>query len=241
MRVRCSLGCTRARGARRSPPSAGATNECRGLNPCVPVAGPWVVVPTGRAVPRPQAQYQLTCPRGFVVAASTRSSPTRRSTSPSSARPGTPVSPGVTTSRSVVFVASYVGERPRAPTFRPHIGCIPATGGGTRTPTAVRAVTPPGHPTTRRVVTERVRGESTVVTACRADERLVGWYLARGFATPAPPAPALVASLSHEDVGVAQLGRASSPAPAAARGSSRSARSAQVADDGFGHLRLAPA
>jgi hypothetical protein len=51
------------------------------------------------------------------------------------------------------------------------------------------------HPTTRRVVTERVRGESTVDTACRADERLVGWYFARGFGTPAPPAPALVASL----------------------------------------------
>jgi hypothetical protein len=28
-------------------PTAGATNECRGLNPCVPVAGPWVVVPAG--------------------------------------------------------------------------------------------------------------------------------------------------------------------------------------------------
>ena len=25
--------------------SSAATNECRGLNPCVPVAGPWVVVP----------------------------------------------------------------------------------------------------------------------------------------------------------------------------------------------------
>ena len=40
-----------------------------------------------------------------------------------------------------------------------------------------------------------MRGESTVDTACRADERLVGWYLARGFATATPPAPALVASL----------------------------------------------
>ena len=108
----------------------------------------------------------------------------------------------MTTSRSIVFVASYVGERPRAPTFRPHIGCIPATGGGTRTPTGVRAVTPPGHPTTRRVVTERVRGESTVDTTCRADERLVGWYLARGFGTPTPPSPALVSSLRDEDVRV---------------------------------------
>ena len=55
--------------AGRSPPSrpppsapAGATNECRGLNPCVPVAGPWVVVPVGHGASRPQVQYQLTCP-----------------------------------------------------------------------------------------------------------------------------------------------------------------------------------
>src|SRR5204862_2801254 len=82
---------------------------------------------------------------------------------------GAPVSPGVTTSRTAVFVASYVGDRPRAPTFRPHIGCIPASGGGTRTPTGVRAVTPPGHPATRRVVTGRVRGQSTLDAACHAD------------------------------------------------------------------------
>ena len=37
-------------------PTAGATNECRGLNPCVKVAGPWVVVPTTRTVPRPPSR-----------------------------------------------------------------------------------------------------------------------------------------------------------------------------------------
>jgi hypothetical protein len=183
-------------GALTVAPSAGAaTNECRGLNPCVPVAGPWVVVPTAATVPRPQAQYQLTCPRGFVVAGIDAELSDQAIDLAFLGTSGTPVSPGVTTSRSIVFVASYVGGRPRAPTFRPHIGCIPASGGGSRTPTAVRAVTLPGHPTTRRVVTARVRGQSTVDTACRADERLVGWYLARGFATAAPPAPAVVASL----------------------------------------------
>src|SRR4029078_9136492 len=44
-------------------PTAGATNECRGLNPCVPIAGPWVVVPA-----KGEVQYQLTCPKGYVVA-----------------------------------------------------------------------------------------------------------------------------------------------------------------------------
>jgi hypothetical protein len=176
-------------------PTAGATNECRGLNPCVKVAGPWVVVPTARSVPRPQVQYQLTCPRRFIVGGMDA-----ELTDPSIdvsfiGSSGAPVSPGVTTSRSVVFVASYVGGQPRAPTFRPHIGCIPASGGGTRTPTGVRAVTPPGHPTVRRVVTGRVRGESSLVASCRADERMVGWYSARGFATALPPDAGLVASL----------------------------------------------
>jgi len=176
-------------------PSAGATNECRGLNPCVRVAGPWVVVPTSRNAPRPQVQYQLTCPRRFIVGGMDA-----ELTDPSIdlaflGSSGAPVSPGVTTSRAAVFVASYVGDRPRAPTFRPHIGCIPASGGGTRTPTGVRAVTPPGHPATRRVVTGRVRGQSTLDAACHADEHLVGWYSARGFSTSAPPDPALVASL----------------------------------------------
>jgi hypothetical protein len=176
-------------------PSAGATNECRGLNPCVRVAGPWVVVPASRSVPRPQVQYQLTCPRRFIVGGMDA-----ELTDPSIdvaflGSSGAPVSPGVSTSRSVVFVASYVGDRPNAPTFRPHIGCIPAAGGGTRTPTGVRKVTPPGHPATRRVVTGRVRGQSTFDAACRADEQMVGWYTARGFATPAPPDAALIASL----------------------------------------------
>jgi hypothetical protein len=177
-------------------PTAGATNECRGLNPCVKVAGPWVVVPTARSVPRPEVQYQLTCPRRFIVGGMDA-----ELTDPSIdvsfiGSSGAPVSPGVTTSRSVVFVASFVGDRPQAPTFRPHIGCIPASGGGTRTPTGVRAVVPPGHPTVRRVVTGRVRSESALVAACHADERMVGWYSARGFATPQPPDAGLIASLS---------------------------------------------
>jgi hypothetical protein len=96
-------------GALTVAPSAGATNECRGLNPCVPVAGPWVVVPTARTLPRPQAQYQLTCPRGFVVAGIDAQLSDQAIDLAFLGTSGTPVSPGVTTSRSIVFVASYVG------------------------------------------------------------------------------------------------------------------------------------
>ena len=175
---------------------AGATDECRGLNPCVPVAGPWVVVPTGTSTPRAQVQYQLTCPQGFVVAGIDAELSDQAIDISVIGQSGTPVSPGVTTSRSLVFVASYVGGQPRTPTFRPHVGCIPAAGGGQRTPTGVAAVIKPGHPTERRVVTARVRGASRIVATCEADERLVGWYSARGFATPTPPPADLIASLS---------------------------------------------
>lgn len=171
---------------------AAATDECRGLNPCVPVAGPWVVVPVSRAVPRPQVQYQLTCPQGFVVGGVDAELTDRAIDVSIVGTSGSPVGPGVTTSRAVVFVASYVGAGARAPTIRPHAGCVPATGGGQRTPTAVA----PGKPTTRRVRTARVSSSATIAVSCRADERLVAAYSARGFFTPAPPGPALVASLS---------------------------------------------
>ncbi len=174
---------------------AGATGECRGLNPCVPIAGPWVVVPAGHGVPRPQVQFQLSCPTGFIVAGVDA-----ELTDPSIdvfivGTSGSPVSPGVTTSSTVVFVASYTGASGGSPTFRPHAGCVPATGGGQRTPTGLAAVTPPGQPTVRRVRTVRVDAATTVAARCRGDERLVGAYWARGFATAAPPGAALVASL----------------------------------------------
>jgi hypothetical protein len=175
---------------------AHATNECRGLNPCVAVAGPWVVVPTAPALPRPKAQYQLSCPRGWAVGGTDAELADQAIDLAFLGASGSPVSPGVTTSRTIVFVATYTGRSAEAPTFRPHIGCIPATGGGRRTPTGVAAVSPPGKPTVRRVVTARVAATRRIVASCRANERLVDSYATRAFATPAPPSPALVAGLS---------------------------------------------
>jgi hypothetical protein len=73
---------------------------------------------------------------------------------------------------------------------------VPASGGGQRTPTSVAAVFPPGQPAIRRVRTVRVTSTARIVVACRSDERLVAWYVARGFFTPAPPTAALTSSLS---------------------------------------------
>ena len=111
-------------------------------------------------------------------------------------RLGSPVNPGITTTRSAVFVGTYVGQSDRAPTFRPFIGCMPAAGGGSRVPTSVGALRP-GQPVTRRVRTVRVRpGATTVVQRCVAGERLVGASHAFAFATKSPPSASLVSSVS---------------------------------------------
>jgi hypothetical protein len=175
---------------------ANATSECRGFMTCVPVAGPWVVVPVSQQTPRPEVQYQLTCPRGFVVGGVDAELTDGAIDVWFLGASGSPVSPGRTTSRTIVFVARYVGAGAGAPTFRPHAGCIPGSGGGRRTPTSVTKVVPPGRPTVRRVRTFRITTPRFVAVGCLRDERLVAAYSASGFRTAKPPSPALVASLS---------------------------------------------
>jgi len=185
---------TAAFAARVGP--AGATTECRGFMACVPVAGPWVVVPVSQKTPRPEVQYQLNCPRGFVVGGLDAELTDRAIELWFLGASGSPVAPGRTTSRTIVFVASYVGTGARAPTFRPHAGCVPAQGGGRRTPASVVAVVPPGRPTVRRVRTFRITKPQAVAVGCRRGEHLVAAYSASGFRTAKPPTPELVASLS---------------------------------------------
>jgi hypothetical protein len=171
--------------------SAGATNECAGLQTCVPVAGPWVVVPTGAGSSRPQVDYQLSCPRGFVVGGTDVEVSDRTIDVAFLGLSGSPVNPGVTTARALVFVASYVGASPASPSFRPHIGCLPSAGGGGRVPTALRPFAV-GQPTVRR--TRQVRlapGTRSVRQGCARGERLVGGWSAVGFYQSSPPPPAL--------------------------------------------------
>jgi hypothetical protein len=109
----------------------------------------------------------------------------------------------VSTKRAAVFYATYVGTPPRLSTFRPHIGCIPAAGGGQRTPTVARPMVP-GAPTVRRVQTVNLlAGDAQHVTAsCRRDERLVEATHAVGFYTEAPPSSAVVSRVvTREAVG----------------------------------------
>jgi len=179
---------------------AQAADECDGLMVCVPVAGPWVVVPVGAGVPRPRVEYQLTCPRGYIVGGVDARLSDRGIDVTFIGTLGSPVNPGITTSRSVVFVASYVGATARAPSFRPFIGCMPSSGGG-RIPTAVGVVVKPGSPTIRRVRTARVLpGTRTVASACQAREVLVDASYAFGFRTAQPPAASVVATVGGSRV-----------------------------------------
>jgi hypothetical protein len=176
--------------------SAGAARECDGLQVCVPVAGPWVVVPTSGGTERAEVQYQLSCPRGHIVGGVDAVLSRRAIDVSFLGRMGSPVNPGITTTRTAVFVASYVGSGASDATFRPHIGCIPASGAGSRVPTSAGAFRP-GEPTIRRVRQVRVRpGSATVVARCTGRERLVGGVHAFGFFTRRPPSASLVSGVS---------------------------------------------
>jgi hypothetical protein len=174
---------------------AQAADECRGLMVCVSVPGPWVVVPASASFPRPRVEYQLRCPRGYIVGGVDARLSDRGIDVTFIGKLGSPINPGVTTGRSVVFVASYVGATARSPSFRPFIGCMPSSGGG-RIPTAVGAVRP-GDPTIRRVTTTRVRpGTQTVASGCRASEILVDASHAFAFRMAQPPAASVIGSVA---------------------------------------------
>jgi hypothetical protein len=175
---------------------AGAANECAGLRVCVPVAGPWVVVPASTSIPRERVEYQVACPRGHVVGGLDARLSVRAIDVGFIATLGSPVNPGISTSTAAVFLGTYAGRSDAAPTFRPFVGCIPSAGGGTRIPTSVSAF-PPGRPITRRVKTVRVRpGTTTVVQRCASGERLLSGSHAFAFAMRTPPSASLVSSVS---------------------------------------------
>jgi hypothetical protein len=177
---------------------AGATNECRGLQICVKVRGPWVVVPAEVGATRGGVQFQLSCPRGFLAGGLDAELSDRAIDLDFLGLLGSPVGPGTTTSRSVLFRGVYTGSAPRTPTFRPHLGCIP-TGGGGSGPVPYRKLQafPPGQPTIRRVRTVRLRaGSVRAFAACASGERLISGWHAIGFYTASAPGPALVQSVS---------------------------------------------
>jgi hypothetical protein len=176
---------------------AAATNECRGLPVCVRIAGPWVVVPAAVTSPRPRVDFQLSCPRGYVIGGLDAELSDRAIDIDFLGKLGSPVNPGVTTAGSALFRASYTGSSPRGPSFRPHLGCLPASGGGSGpVPYRKLAAFPPGEPTVRRVRTVPLRpGAVRAVAACTASERLISAWHAVAFYTKSAPPQTLIQSV----------------------------------------------
>jgi hypothetical protein len=165
---------------------AGATNECHGLKMCVPVVGPWVLASGGGEV-----EYQLACPLKFVVGGLDAELSTTGIDVRFYGALGAPVNPGITTSTSAIFLGRLVRGSDAAATFRPHIGCIPPSGGGQRVPTAV-PIYRPAKPAATVATQILVRaGTERRVERCAAGQRLVAASHAIAFLTTAPPGPAL--------------------------------------------------
>jgi hypothetical protein len=168
---------------------AAKTSECRGLKVCVPVAGPWVLATAAGS------EFQLDCPKRFIIGGLDAELSSRAIELGFVGGLGSPVNPGITTTGSAIFLGRFVGARGVA-SFRPHIGCIPTSGGGQRAPTAYRAFKP-GKPTVRVVKQLLVLPGITthVVARCAANQRLVRATHAVGFYTNAPPSTGVAQSV----------------------------------------------
>jgi len=169
--------------------SALAADECDGLRVCLPVAGPWVIVPAGGV------DYELACPlAGYVIGGTDARVAARDVDVSFRGEPGSPVGPGVTTRRSAVYhaVRARAGAGPSS--FQPFIGCIPTSGGGGRALTGVAtraAGIKPTQPLRSVVVNTPVRaGPRTVRVPCPAGSRLVGSTHAAAFRQKVAPSDA---------------------------------------------------
>ncbi len=178
------------------PAVGGATNECRGIQACISVPGPWVVVT--RAAP---AEYLLACPDGRGVVAGLDVQATSRTVRTSfDGRVGAPVGPGVTTARSVLFRAiSLVAGRQA---FQPLVGCVRGGGGGRSTVSARAKPTPGGAPLERFAQTVVIRSglQRTAAVRCPRNERYVGSWSALAFRTKQPPDLGQVAAIQLQTV-----------------------------------------
>ena len=164
-------------------PAGGATNECHGIQACIRVPGPWVVVPAHGT-----AEYLLACPNGKSIVAGLDAQVTSRDVRVDFVgRLAAPVQPGATTTRYALFRAVSVSKR--AQLFQPLLGCVPTQGGGGRSTVSARTVSPPGQSLEfrSRIV---VIGPGTVRfghVACKPSEKLVGAWHAVAFRTKQPP------------------------------------------------------
>ena len=143
-----------------------------------------------------QVQFQLDCPKRYIVGGLDAELSSRRIEVGFVGSLGSPVNPGITTSMSAVFLGRLARGSDPAASFRPHIGCVPASGGGQRTPTAYHAFAP-GKPTVREVKQIVVQAGRLrhVVAHCARGEQLAAATHAIGFYGDAPPPASLAQSV----------------------------------------------
>jgi hypothetical protein len=181
--------------AAATAPAGGATNECRGIQDCIKVPGPWVVVPAHGT-----AAYLLACPKGRSVVGGLDAQVTSRAVHVAfEGRLGAPVQPGQTTTRYAFFRA--VSTSGRAEVFQPLLGCIPTQGGGGRSTVSAR-VSPPGLPLEfrSRIVVIGPGDVKFTRVRCLPHEKLVDAWHAVAFRTKKPPALSRVGLVSAQHV-----------------------------------------
>ena len=179
-----------------SPTSASAGRECDGLMICIPVAGPWVQVPSGGT----PTYWELACPGRGQAIAGLDADRSGRLEIMFLGTLGAPVGPGVTTGRAAVFVARTTQ---RLAGFRPRLGCIPGGGGGARGRTIANptrrltAAAPVEEAAIRRVKTVNVAVQSTFRArhACLPGERMLASSHAIAFRTRRAPSTAALGSV----------------------------------------------
>lgn len=193
--MRAALAAAAAGIAVLAAPGALAADECRGLPVCVPVAGPWVVIPdSSTAASRyPQRSWRMKCPQRSIVGGVDARLTHREVDMTFGGLLGSPVNPGITTRSEVVFTGTFTGSALRPAAFRPFVGCIPTAGGG-RIPTAVR----PGSPTLLRVRTVSFTRTASVSHRCPRDERLVSATHAVALRSRREPTIAQLAGVRSE-------------------------------------------
>lgn len=193
-RIRLALCIAVAVAAVTVPSLALALDECKGWPRCVPVVGPWVVIPTSASGGLASSSWHLRCPKGYVVGGTDARATDRRVEVSFRAFTGSPVSAGVSTRADALLTGRSAGAAPAA--FQPAIGCVPTAGGGGRAltgTTRAAAVVRPGEPFVLRVATVKVvRQSATAEARCPAGRRLLEATHAVAFRGSAPPSQALI-------------------------------------------------
>lgn len=159
---------------------SGAVDECRGLTACIPIGGPWVVVRKAA-----ESDFLLSCGNRGVVGGVDAAATTTGVRLAFDGRLGSPVSPGVTTTRSAYFRALLVKGRVAA--FQPWLGCIPASGGGGRSTVSARVAPGPALDRVARIVVVSPGEVKSESIGCPEGERLVGGWHAIAFRSKKPP------------------------------------------------------